>query len=186
MDGQKRSAIFGAATGFGMRAVLLALGLIGAALPAQGAPGDTELVSVTADGKGAGGWAMGISPDARFVVFTAQSTNVVPGGNPANSLFLKDRLLGTTKIVVPGGGVDFASVSADGRYVAFVCYTSLVPADTNDQRRYLRSRSTRKSDIPRQRQLKRRPGNQLQRRVRDKRQRPLCRVPDRVDGARPG
>ena len=133
MDGQRRSAIFGAATGFDMRAVLLALGLIGAALPAQGAPGDTELVSVTVDGKGAGGWAMGISPDARFVVFTAQSTNVVPGGNPANSLFLKDRLLGTTKIVVPGGGVDFASVSADGRYVAFVCYTSLVPADTNDQ-----------------------------------------------------
>ena len=121
----------------GQLTALSALLLLAASIvpvSASAAPGETELVSSTVDGKGAGGYAGGMSPDARFVAFTVWATDVLPGGNPAHSLLLKDRLLGTTRFVVRNqGGLDTVTVSADGRYVAFVAYWDLLASDTNGQ-----------------------------------------------------
>ena len=68
-----------------------------------------------------------MTPDARFVVFESSATNLVPGdANGQVDIFLRDRQLGTTELVsVTTGGLQaesysrFASVSGDGRYVAF-------------------------------------------------------------------
>jgi Tol biopolymer transport system component len=104
--------------------------------------GTTELVSV-----GAGGVHGNLeseyplmSPDARFVVFTSRSSNFVPGDtNDKFDVFLRDRQAGTTELVsvssggTLGDGDSFGpSVSADGRYVAFMSgATNLVPGDVN-------------------------------------------------------
>ena len=104
-----------------------ALWLVGP--PALAAPGDTQLVSTTAAGAGADGFTTGISPDGRFVVFTTNSTDVVAGGN-SFGVVLKDRLLGTSRQVTTFG-VDGATVSADGRFVAFATFEAVLPSDTN-------------------------------------------------------
>jgi len=79
-----------------------------------------------------------ISPDNRYVVFTASFTNLVPGdNNGAVDVFLKDTVTGTTVRVSAGAsGIEANSsswdpeISADGHYVAFVSGASnLVPGD---------------------------------------------------------
>ena len=106
--------------------------------------GTTERVSLTSSGgQGNGDSVSGpISPDARFVLFESQSTNLVPDDtNLQWDVFLRDRQLGTTERVSvsstgsQGNGESrFGSISADGRYVAFWSYASdLVPDDTNQQ-----------------------------------------------------
>jgi TolB protein len=97
--------------------------------PASAAPGDTQLVSTTAAGAGADGYTTGISPDGRFVLFTTTSTDVVAGGN-SFGVVLKDRSLGTSRQVTTFG-VDGATVSADGRFVAFATFEAVLPSDTN-------------------------------------------------------
>lgn len=109
--------------------------------------GVTERVSLTASGQEIGVEAMypDISGDGRFVIFTSTAATVVPDDtNGAPDVFVRDRLLATTKRVsvrTDGGevsGVDpYTSprISDDGRYVAFVSdATNLVQDDTNGQR----------------------------------------------------
>jgi Tol biopolymer transport system component len=81
-----------------------------------------------------------ISPDGRYVVFYSGATNLAPNSTFGfNCVFLRDRLVGTTERVsvnLAGGQPDaeshLPSVSADGRWVAFVSWaTDLVPGDTN-------------------------------------------------------
>jgi len=103
----------------------------------------TERVSVDSSGAQANGAASlpSISADRRFVAFTSDATNLVPGDtNGLADIFVYDRLTGTTERVnVDSGGLqalggisDDASISADGRYVAFGSdATNLVPGDTN-------------------------------------------------------
>ena len=81
-----------------------------------------------------------ISADGRFVAFSSDATNLVPGDtNGTADVFVRDRQTGTTRRVSvgPGGAqgngdsVDPA-LSADGRFVAFESdATNLVPGDTN-------------------------------------------------------
>lgn len=105
--------------------------------------GTTEMVSVATDG------ALGdahsrdsfISADGRFVVFRSQATTLVAGdANGTGDVFLRDRQLGTTRLVsLATGGVQGngdcpfpPALSADGRFVAFQSYaTNLVAGDTN-------------------------------------------------------
>jgi Tol biopolymer transport system component len=104
-------------------------------------------VSVTSSG-GQTGTSTGaaydpyISGTGRYVVFTSDATNLVSGDtNGSADVFIRDLSTGTTKRVsVATGGAQGnlssfeASVSADGRYVAFVSSaTNLVPGDTNNQ-----------------------------------------------------
>ncbi|MEG4809468.1 calcium-binding protein [Microcoleus sp. F8-D3] len=84
-----------------------------------------------------------ISGDGRFVAFSSGATNLVPGGtNNDEDIFVRDLSTNTTTLVsVSSSGdrandySDFASISANGRFVAFRSWaTNLVPGDTNDSR----------------------------------------------------
>src|SRR5690606_7881643 len=104
--------------------------------------GVTERVSVASDGAqgNANTSEASLSADGRYVAFQSIATNLVPGDtNGATDVFVHDRQTGTTQRVsvagdgTPGNGNSFsASVSADGRYVAFDSVaTNLVAGDTN-------------------------------------------------------
>jgi Tol biopolymer transport system component len=104
--------------------------------------GTTQRVSVGSGGSQGDddSYNPGISPDGRFVVFESTSTSLVPGDtNGFTDIFLRDRLSAVTERISltdaegqSNGGSSSASVSADGRYVAFVSNaTNLVPGDTN-------------------------------------------------------
>ncbi|MBI4470036.1 MAG: PD40 domain-containing protein, partial [Acidobacteria bacterium] len=115
--------------------------------------GVTERVSVSSTGTEAIGdqyfysVSASISADGRFVAFDSSATNLVPGdGNNAHDVFVRDRLTGVTERVsvsstgteAIGDPYDYsgsASISADGRFVAFESdATNLVPGDTNKAR----------------------------------------------------
>jgi Tol biopolymer transport system component len=81
-----------------------------------------------------------ISADGRFVVFDSFATNLVPGGTVDLQIFLHDRASGhTEQVSVDSAGSqpnlfsgELASISADGRFVAFESFASnLVAGDTN-------------------------------------------------------
>jgi Tol biopolymer transport system component len=112
--------------------------------------GATELVSVNSAGVEGNepsgpvefGRGPSISADGRFVAFESYSTNLVPGDNNGTmDVFVRDRLAGSTqRVSVNSAGQETAinqfshspSISADGRYVAFISVGSnLVPNDTN-------------------------------------------------------
>ena len=102
----------------------------------------TTLISVAVDGKpgtGASG-EPSVSADGRYVAFRSSARNLVAGDtNGVDDVFVRDRVAGvTTRVSVDrtgaeGNGASWApSISADGRYVAFVSdSTNLVPGDTN-------------------------------------------------------
>ncbi|MEO2089988.1 MAG: hypothetical protein ABGY75_10890, partial [Gemmataceae bacterium] len=89
----------------------------------------------------------GVSGDGRFVAFTSDASDLVPGDtNGAKDVFLMDRTTGAVTLVsrTPGGATgndksgdnglatEVPAVSADGRYVACTSWASdLVPSDTN-------------------------------------------------------
>jgi Tol biopolymer transport system component len=105
--------------------------------------GQTTRVSVASDGTQGNGDSWGwpsISADGRYVAFESSASNLVPGDtNGRADIFVHDRLTGqTTRVSVASDGTQgnnssvWPSISADGRYVAFMSYASnLVPGDTN-------------------------------------------------------
>jgi Tol biopolymer transport system component len=104
--------------------------------------GITERVSVAGDGTQANESSYGpsISADGRYVAFPSDASNLVPGDtNDRRDAFVRDRQAETTALVsVSSTGTKgnlssgTRSISADGRYVAFISYaTNLVPGDTN-------------------------------------------------------
>ena len=126
-------------------AAVLAVVLCGIAVgPAVGDL--TERVSVSTSGEQAnevcadnGGFA--ISADGRYVAFTADATNLVPGDtNGCRDIFVRDRLLGITERVSVGSTGEEGNarsykvaISRDGRFVAFWSEASnLVAGDTNE------------------------------------------------------
>jgi Tol biopolymer transport system component len=102
----------------------------------------TTLISVASNGVQGNdaSYQSAISPDGRYVAFASPANNLVPGdvGFVAD-VFVRDRQAGTTDRVsmsstgIAGNGdSSFPSISATGRYVAFMSYASnLVPSDTN-------------------------------------------------------
>jgi Tol biopolymer transport system component len=105
----------------------------------------TARVSIASDGSeansGSDEWdAPSISADGRYVAFTSNASNLVPGvANGVTNVFVRDLAAGVTTCVsldsggAPGNDNSFApSISADGRYVAFASNASnLVSGDTN-------------------------------------------------------
>jgi Tol biopolymer transport system component len=92
------------------------------------------------DDSSAGGGDRCVSADGRFVVFSSRATDLVPGDtNGAWDVFVHDRRTGATErvSVATGGaqaddGSSGASISADGRFIAFVSGADdLVAGDTN-------------------------------------------------------
>lgn len=104
--------------------------------------GETTRVSVDSQGGQADDWSEypAISADGRFVAFMSYASNLVPGDtNIAYDIFVHDCQTGeTTRVSVDsqggeGNGYSFhASISGDGRFVAFGSWaTNLVSDDTN-------------------------------------------------------
>ncbi len=106
--------------------------------------GTTARVSVSGTGieaNGASGYPS-ISADGRYVAFQSYASNLVSGDtNGFMDVFVRDRQLGTTERVSvrsdgtqgDAGSATHLSISADGRYVAFMSpATDLVSGDTNE------------------------------------------------------
>jgi Tol biopolymer transport system component len=82
-----------------------------------------------------------ISGDGRFVAFSSEASNIVPGDTNGNrDIFVRDLSTNTTTRVSvdsagnPGNGQSYApSISSDGRFVAFSSISNLVPGDTNNR-----------------------------------------------------
>jgi pimeloyl-ACP methyl ester carboxylesterase len=107
----------------------------------------TILASLGSDGLPANGTifgngnAPGISADGRFVVFTSNATNLVPGAIDANGdlrVFERDVTGQTTRLVdVDASGVPLAqgginpTISADGRFVTYQIYNQTLVRDMN-------------------------------------------------------
>ena len=94
------------------------------------APGDTTRVSVASDGTQGNGniGIQSISGDGRYVAFSSDASNLVPGDtNEESDIFLHDRQTGETiRVSVASDGTQgnnysgSSSISANGRYVAFL------------------------------------------------------------------
>ena len=103
--------------------------------------GSTELVTVSSSGVQANNWPsddVSISADGRFVAFGSVADNLVSSdlGNRRHDIFVRDRQKKETQMVsVPLTGAHAngsswnASVSADGRFVAFGSAASNLVAD---------------------------------------------------------
>jgi Tol biopolymer transport system component len=103
--------------------------------------GQTTRVSVASDGTQANGHSYdpSISADGRYVAFASLANNLVSGDtNDQQDIFVHDRQTGqTTRVSVASDGTQAngysydPSISADGRYVAFISFASnLVGGDT--------------------------------------------------------
>lgn len=103
--------------------------------------GVTERVSEASDGTESDGpsvFQAEISGDGRYVAFGAFTNTLVPADhNPYSDIFVKDRQTGNIErvsVTSSGGEADAgalgASISADGRYVAFETMAHLVPGDS--------------------------------------------------------
>jgi len=104
--------------------------------------GATERVSIASSGAqgNSGSYDPSISADGRLVAFYSYASYLVPGDtNGCHDVFVHDRQTGATERVsvdssgVQGNGSSYSpSISADGRFVAFISGASnLVPWDTN-------------------------------------------------------
>jgi len=106
--------------------------------------GNTIRVSVSSNGAQANNISdsyVSISSDGRFIVFDSDATNLVSGDtNDFTDIFIYDRLTAITERVSldsheaqANGGSSNASISADGRFVAFSSSANnLVNGDTNN------------------------------------------------------
>ena len=104
--------------------------------------GRTRRISVARDGSQANGPsdAPALSADGNLVAFESSATNLIPSDtNAYRDVFVRDRAAGRTRRVsistsyVAGNGLsERATLSGDGRVVAFTSYaTNLVRRDTN-------------------------------------------------------
>jgi Tol biopolymer transport system component len=86
--------------------------------------GTTALVSVNSSGTGPGNgdsYSPAISVTGRYVLFRSKATNLAPGSfTGGENLFLRDLQSGSTGPLTQAGGSGPASMTSDGRYVAFV------------------------------------------------------------------
>lgn len=74
-----------------------------------------------------------VSADGRFVAFTSQASNLVPGvASPGSRAYVRDLQAGTTHLVASAvSSTHRPQISSDGRYVAFESSMRLTP-DDND------------------------------------------------------
>jgi cysteine-rich repeat protein len=106
------------------------------------ATGQTTRVNVSSSGAQANdiSYLDSMSLDGRFVSFTSNASNLVPGDTNGEDVFLHDRQTGDTmRVSVSSAGIEgngassYSSVSADGQLVTFGSLASnLVAGDTND------------------------------------------------------
>jgi Tol biopolymer transport system component len=101
--------------------------------------GVTSRVSLSSAGALGSGGQPAISATGRYVAFAGWMPGDPPPTNGVNSIYVRDRRLGTTTRASvssdgnPANGTsNFAAISADGRHIGFISDGSnLVPGDTN-------------------------------------------------------
>lgn len=101
--------------------------------------GATTRVSVRSDGAQANGTsrAPAISADGRYVAFDSDATNLAGTDTGLADVFVHDRATGMTERITKPDPLlgqrlsRFATISGDGRYVAFESDAVFVPGDTN-------------------------------------------------------
>ncbi len=109
-----------------------------------GLPGLGQFIPSTANGSFAGGQGNAVSADGRYIVFLSDSDALLDPGQAASvsqGVFRRDTINNVTELVSLGpdgapvseGGVQSASISADGDRVAFATRAALVPADGNSE-----------------------------------------------------
>ena len=123
--------------------IILALTVTWPSPDEASAQGETSRASGDSSGAQANGENEGyssMSGDGRYVAFKSWASNLVPNDtNWAPDIFVRDRVAGTTeRVSVSTTGEEgnnssnYATISADGRYVAFFSWaTNLVPNDIN-------------------------------------------------------
>jgi Tol biopolymer transport system component len=123
-------------------------------LPAAAEAGvTTERVSIASNGAQGNYYSYdpSISADGRFVAFESTASNLVPDDtNGHMDVFVRDRQNGTTERVSVAsdgtqadGSAYTASISGDGRYVAFISYAdNLVPGDLYETHLYVHDRQS--------------------------------------------
>ncbi|NSW54224.1 MAG: hypothetical protein HPY85_17110 [Anaerolineae bacterium] len=105
----------------------------------------TELVAVTHDGSPANAriGSAGFSADGRYVGFSTNATDIIPGDNNGKGdVFVIDRNTGTVVLASKtndgtqgNGNSQFMAISPDGNYVMFhTDANNLVAGDTNDEK----------------------------------------------------
>jgi len=103
----------------------------------------TELISVNSEGVPGNGPSVDaeLSADGRYVVFSSEASNLVPGDtNHVADIFVRDREAGTTERITYSNwgeqtdqGSMAPAISGNGNVVAYISWaTNLVPGDTNN------------------------------------------------------
>lgn len=121
--------------------------------------GELRLASANAAGEAATSFvdeeAVGISANGRYIAFEASSPNLGFATGGTTQIFVKDMDNGTVALasVTPGGtaapGECFLAphaLSADGRFVAFICGAALLPGATSVQA-YVRDLQTNTTEL---------------------------------------
>lgn len=115
------------------------------ALRAPQAPCSTDLASTSSGGELSNGYSDGpsLSWRGRYLAYASVASNLTPelDDNEENDVFVLDRLSGQVQLVsqnalgeVGSGSSSNPSISADGRFVAFVSEAvNLLPADTDSR-----------------------------------------------------
>ena len=122
--------------------------------------GTTTLVSKSSKGRkaNAGSYNPQISSNGRWIAFESRATNLVTRDtNKVSDVFLHDTKTGkTTRVSVTSAGTQVRgthgsstpSLSANGRYVAFVSDApGLAPGDSKQQETYLYDRVSKKTEL---------------------------------------
>jgi Tol biopolymer transport system component/cell wall-associated NlpC family hydrolase len=123
--------------------VLSILAVFILAPPASAQSPEPVLVSASPSGEPGNGiaWNASVSADGRFVAYSSDATNLVPGdGNGHTDIFLFDRQTGLSErisLTPSGGEADGASfyplISGNGRFIVYYSQASnLVSGDGND------------------------------------------------------
>jgi Tol biopolymer transport system component/chitodextrinase len=112
---------------------------------------ETKRISQAADGQGGNGESAYpfISANGRYVGYQSNSTNLAPGDtDTVRDVYVYDMVTGTTELISMGhdgakGTLDSgdATISGDGRFVAFHTSASLHPEDTGIVDTYVRDRA---------------------------------------------
>ena len=124
--GMSPSSQFGRISGDGRFVVFANIG--GAVYVHEISTGETTPVSLTHDGQVVDSYIGSISRDGRFVAFLAEADGVVPeDDNGVDDIFLRDRELGTTRLVSKTVSGELSQtearssqISRDGRFVGFI------------------------------------------------------------------
>jgi Tol biopolymer transport system component len=106
----------------------------GACTPPPAGDADRTLTNLTVGGNGES-FDPSISDSGRYVVFTSEASNLVPGDtNGRADIFLKDRVVGTLFNLTQGANGDSLGgvISGDGSIVAFYSNASNLTADRDN------------------------------------------------------